>query len=65
MEVLILLIFVSVVLVALAVGLFVWSVREHTLDHSDRLALKPLDEEKIVGTTRARTTREPSTKELP
>lgn len=65
MEVLILLIFISVVLVALAVMLFVWSVREHTLDHSDRLALKPLDEERIVGTRRALDAPEPSTKDTP
>lgn len=46
MEVLILLIFLSVVLVGGALGLFAWTVRERTFDHSDRLALLPLRDEK-------------------
>jgi cbb3-type cytochrome oxidase maturation protein len=44
MEVLILTSFVSVVLAAGGVALFVWSARERTFDQSDRLALLPLDE---------------------
>lgn len=44
MEVLILTTFVSVLLAAAGVGLFVWSVRARTFDHSDRLAILPLDE---------------------
>ena len=39
MEVLILTSFVSVVLAAAGVALFVWSARERTFDQSDRLAL--------------------------
>ena len=45
MEVLILLIFLCVVLVAAAVGFFVWTVKQGTFDHVDRLALLPLDDE--------------------
>lgn len=44
MEVLILLVFVSIVFVAGALAFFAWSLRERTLDHADRLALLPLDE---------------------
>lgn len=42
MEALILLLFLSAVLVASAVGLFAWTVRERTFEHSERLALLPL-----------------------
>ncbi len=42
MIVLALLAFVSAVLVALAVGLFAWTVRERTFDHGDHLSLLPL-----------------------
>lgn len=42
MIVLILLAFVSAVLVALAVGLFAWTVRQRTFDHAEHLALLPL-----------------------
>ena len=44
MEVLVLLIFVSLVLVASAVGFFAWNVRQQAHDHVDRLSLLPLDE---------------------
>lgn len=43
MEALILTVFVSVVLSALAVTLFVWDVRQGGHDHHDRLSLLPLD----------------------
>ncbi|MDH5490732.1 MAG: cbb3-type cytochrome oxidase assembly protein CcoS [Myxococcales bacterium] len=43
MSVLILLVFVSAILVIGAVLFFVWTVREHTYDHSDRLSLLPLE----------------------
>lgn len=42
MEVLVLTTFVSLVLAASGVGLFVWSARARTFDHADRLALLPL-----------------------
>ena len=45
MEVLILLVFVSTVLVAGAVAFFVWNVRQGAHEHTDRLALLPLEEE--------------------
>lgn len=45
MDVLILLIGVCVALIAGAVGFFAWTVREGTFDHTDRLALLPLDED--------------------
>ena len=44
MEVLILTTFVSVFLAAGGVGLFVWSVKARTFDHSDRLAILPLED---------------------
>ena len=42
MIVLALLAFVSAILVALAVGLFAWTVRQRTFDHNDHLSLLPL-----------------------
>ena len=54
MEILILLIFVCVVLVGIAVAFFVWTVRQGTFDHADRLALLPLDDEKPVTPTTER-----------
>ena len=45
MDVLILLIAVCVVLIVGAIGFFAWTVREGTFDHTDRLALLPLDED--------------------
>jgi cbb3-type cytochrome oxidase maturation protein len=44
MEVLILTTFVSVLLAAGGVGLFVWSVKARTFDHSERLAILPLED---------------------
>lgn len=46
MSVIALQVFVSLMLVVGAVVLFVWTVRSRTLEHSDRLALAPLDEER-------------------
>ncbi|MGF1464921.1 MAG: cbb3-type cytochrome oxidase assembly protein CcoS [Sandaracinaceae bacterium] len=45
MEVLIITVSVSLALAAGGVGLFVWSVRQGTFEHSDRLALLPLEDE--------------------
>lgn len=45
MSVLLLLIFISLVLVGLAVTLFVFSVRNEDFDHAVQLSLKPLEEE--------------------
>lgn len=45
MNVIVLQVFVSLMLVLGAVVLFVWTVRAHTLEHADRLALAPLDED--------------------
>ncbi len=50
MEVLILLIFVSLVLVTGAIGFFAWGLREHVYDHADRLALLPLEEDAQLRT---------------
>jgi nitrogen fixation-related uncharacterized protein len=44
MDVVILLVFVGVVLVTAAVGFYVWTVRQGSFDHADRLALLPLDD---------------------
>jgi cbb3-type cytochrome oxidase maturation protein len=63
MEVAVLLVFVSLVLVLLAVGLFVWSVKSRTHEHIDRLALLPLLDEPIVrdsSQNSARTRNNPS-----
>ncbi|MEZ4256211.1 MAG: cbb3-type cytochrome oxidase assembly protein CcoS [Polyangiales bacterium] len=45
MEVLILLIFVSLVLAVLGVLFFVWNVARGTFDHADRMTLLPLAED--------------------
>jgi len=44
-NILVLQIFVSFVLVAAGVALFVYTVRSRTLEHSDRLALAPLEDD--------------------
>jgi cbb3-type cytochrome oxidase maturation protein len=44
MEVLILLVFVSLLLAGSAVGLFVWLTQRRTFEHSERLALLPIEE---------------------
>lgn len=45
MNVMILQVFVSLMLVLGAVVLFVFTVRSRTFEHSDRLALKPLEDD--------------------
>jgi cbb3-type cytochrome oxidase maturation protein len=52
MDVLILLLFVSLVLAGCGVGFFAWNLRERNHEHGDRLALLPLDEdqERDAGT---------------
>lgn len=40
--------FVSLVLAALGVGLFVWSARERTFQHVERLSILPLQDETLV-----------------
>jgi nitrogen fixation-related uncharacterized protein len=44
--VLILLVFMSLVFVAAALGLFAWTIRQRTHEHADRLSLLPLDTER-------------------
>lgn len=46
MEVLILLVFMSLVFVAAGVGLFAWTIRERTHEHADRLSLLPLESDR-------------------
>lgn len=46
MDILILLVFVSAALVALAFAAFAWTVRQGSLDHSDRLSLLPLENDR-------------------
>ena len=43
MEILILTLFISLVLAAAGVGLFIWSVNQGTHEHAERLALLPLE----------------------
>lgn len=50
MSIVILQVFVSLMLVAGAVALFVWTVRNRTLDHADRLSLAPLEDDERVPT---------------
>ncbi|MBC7172451.1 MAG: cbb3-type cytochrome oxidase assembly protein CcoS [Polyangiaceae bacterium] len=50
MEVLILLVFLGLLLVLSAFLGFVWTVRNGTLDHTDRLALLPLESESATST---------------
>lgn len=52
MEVLILLVFVSVCLATGAVAFFVWNVRQHTHQHTERLALLPLEDDRHDRGTR-------------
>lgn len=46
MEVVILQVFVSLVLVVASILLFAFTCRQRSFDHSDRLALLPLENEK-------------------
>ncbi|QQR88614.1 MAG: cytochrome oxidase [Myxococcales bacterium] len=45
MEVLTLLIFLSLTLVAMAVAFYVWTILQHTHEHSERMALLPLEDD--------------------
>ncbi len=45
MTVLVLQVFVSLMLVAGSIALFVFTIRSRTLEHSDRLALAPLEDD--------------------
>ncbi len=45
MNVLVLQVFVSLMLVAISVSFFIWSVIRRESDHSDRLSLAPLDDD--------------------
>jgi hypothetical protein len=45
MNVIVLQVFVSLMLVAGSVALFVFTVRARTLEHADRLSLSPLDDD--------------------
>jgi cbb3-type cytochrome oxidase maturation protein len=44
MDVLILLVFVSLVLALSGMGLFAWLTREKTFEHVERVALLPMDD---------------------
>ena len=45
MDILILTLFVSLVLAAAGIGFFIWSVKQGTHEHSERLALLPLEDD--------------------
>jgi cbb3-type cytochrome oxidase maturation protein len=49
MNVLVLQVFVSLMLVAIMVVAFIWSVRNRESEHADRLALAPLEDEPKEG----------------
>ena len=49
MNVLVLQVFVSLMLVAIMVVAFIWSVRNRESEHADRLALAPLQDELDEG----------------
>jgi cbb3-type cytochrome oxidase maturation protein len=53
MEVLLVTVFVSLVLAGLGVGLFVWSAKSRTFEHSDRLAILPLERETTTESDRS------------
>lgn len=55
MEVLILLVFVSLVLAGSAIGLFTWLVRQRTFEHVERLELMPIDDRRERTSTREET----------
>ncbi len=52
MNVLVLQVFVSLMLVAIMVVAFIWSVRNRESEHADRLALAPLQDELTEGSTK-------------
>jgi hypothetical protein len=45
MSIIVLQVFVSLMLVAGSIALFVFTVRARTLEHGDRLSLSPLDDD--------------------
>lgn len=45
MSIIVLQVFVSLMLVAGSLVLFVWTVRGRTLEHAERLSLTPLDDD--------------------
>jgi hypothetical protein len=47
MNVLVLQVFVSLILVAGAIVLFIYTVRQRTLEHADRLVLAPLEDDSV------------------
>jgi len=54
MTVIVMQVFVSLMLVAAAVVLFIFTVRSRTLEHSDRLALAPLERDESSTTDQHR-----------
>jgi hypothetical protein len=50
-NVLVLQVFVSLILVAGALVLFIYTVRQRTLEHADRLVLAPLEDEIVTTAT--------------
>lgn len=52
MEVLLLTVFVSLALAGLGVALFVWSARNRTFEHADRLSILPLEAERVRSAER-------------
>ena len=52
MEILILTVFVSLMLVAGELVFFAWNLRHGTHDHSDRLSLLPLEDERRIPDAR-------------
>jgi hypothetical protein len=50
-NVLVLQVFVSLILVAGALVLFLYTVRQRTLEHADRLVLAPLEDEIVMTPT--------------
>lgn len=65
MEVLILTLFVSLMLAGAAIGFFVWSVKQGAHEHSDRLALLPIESDEQVDTPRGDEAEEKSSHESP
>lgn len=59
MEIIALQVFVSLMLVAGSVVLFVWTVRGRTLEHADRLSLAPLDDDARPSAAPPETPRHP------
>ncbi len=45
MSIILLQVFVSLMLVAGSLVLFIWTVRSRTFDHADRLSLAPLEDD--------------------